>query len=224
MEWFLRLASAWAWPLVVVILGLSQRGAIKGFIEAHHVKSFERDKDKLKVVMADHFRDVKMQIAEARTETNSVPSPRQEPPSYWVPSVDIDALIESSRRLQDHLESYASMYVYAPEAPQPAIVIDRAWIDVHDQLYRLVMREAPPPFTYITGNDLLQRAKSESLLDGKLLDAVAGLLAIHNETVTAIMGWTPTREQAAEFVSNAAEVLRLMEPYLAARYKGNREP
>ena len=48
---------------------------------------------------------------------------------------------------------------------------------------------------------------------------VFSLLNIHNETITSIMGWQPSQEQASAFVSNARDVLKLMEPYMKVGYK-----
>jgi hypothetical protein len=138
---------------------------------------------------------------------------------HHVPSTDVAALVEASKYFNQYLDEYALAYA---EAAPPSVVIDRAWREVEKQLYRLTQQEEPPTFSYLVGNDLFRQAAEEGLLDRKLLEAIEGLLIIHNETVTSIMGWQPTKEQAAAFVSNARDVLKLLEPYLQVGYKGER--
>lgn len=206
---------AFAWPAAVAVLFVTQRTAIAALID--RVKKLSVGKDGVQVEAADKQLE---RVAANVVEYESAPKPilEQRRSEHDVPSTDVQALVESARLLNQHLEAYAAGAVLFTTKPDALIL--QTWKLVEDQLYRLANQEEPPPFHYDTGNELLLRVSKENLLDRKLLEAIAGLSNIYNETITGIMGWSPTQQQAEEFVANAAEVLKLMEPYMQVGYKG----
>jgi hypothetical protein len=202
------LVVAFAWPAVVVVLLISQRRAIAALID--RIKTVTASKDGLKVDIDPKLKANAEKIEEAKEAVAPVVE--------QLPHTDTNVLVETARKMHEWADAYALSYEIASDAwhTKPSVIIERAWADVENALYRVIEGEERPSFTHVTGNDLLQKAASEKLLDRKLLEAIVGLLNIRNETVTGIMGWEPTREQASEFVANAAEVLKLLEPYLVA--------
>ena len=211
---WVKVIAAAAWPAVAVLVGIAAIGLLRKPLGQllMNVKSIEYSKGKFKLV-TNELKEVTQQVAEVKAQA-AAKSPSEAFP--LVPSTDIPALVAAAKHLTHYLDEQTLAYA---EAASPAVVIDRAWRDVETQLYRLVMQEEPPTFTYLVGNDLYRQAVDEGLLDLKLLQAIGGLLNIHNETITSIMGWQPSQEQASAFVSNARDVLKLMEPYMNVGYK-----
>jgi hypothetical protein len=208
------LLVGYAWPAVAIVLFLTQKKAISKVIKRIKKVSVSA-KDGVQVEALDRqLKESKAKI-EAAEEAEK---PVLEQLTHDVPSTDVQALVQSARALHEHLEAWAAGdQVFHTK---PDVVIIRMWKLIEDQLYRLVTQEEPPAFHYLQGSELMLRVSKANVLDRKLLDAIASLSMIYNETITGIMGWAPTKEQADEFMKNATEVLKLLEPYMQVAYKG----
>lgn len=205
------LAVGFAWPLVVVALFVTQRKAVGELID--RIKKITVGKEGVEADIESKRVDGQLNVV-ATNVAQVQPAAVQE----QLPHTDPNVLAEAAKHLDEHLDAYDLLHSVTGSYSNtnPAVVIERAWADVEKVLYPIVEGEEQPAFTYVTGQDLFQRATSKKLFDRKLLEAIGGLLMIRNETITSIMDWQPTREQAAEYVRNVREVLRLLGPYLTA--------
>ena len=212
------IGHVFSWPFVGAVCIAAFRKQIGHFIS--ETSEFVIDKNGVRAKrreVSEQLEVSKRKVEDAKAAPTPVLDRLAE--EHHVPSTDVQALVETSRHLNQYLDEYALAYA---EAASPAVVVDRAWREVEQQLYRLTQQKEPETFTTLDGNVLFRQAVDEGLLDRKLLEAIGGLLNIHNETVTHVMNWSPTSEQASAYVSNARDVLKLMEPYMRVGYKGGK--
>lgn len=194
------------WPGVALVLGalaiVLLRGALVRLVD--RLKGAEFENGKLKKITFDKTMDrVRHDLLVLRSKRTVRAKTRDAASAADEPEVLFSRGDPEEQALAD-----------AKQGETPTVVVERAWLEVERVLYRIVEGAAMLPFTYVTGNDLLRNAIARQLFEPGLLDAINGLLSIRNDTVTGIMGWSPSKEQASAFVYNAAEVVRMLTPYL----------
>ena len=208
-----KIIEAVRWPAVVILLGgvviVIVRGALVRLVD--RIKSAEYDKGKLKLTFEKTMDRVRLDL-DALREKRMVRAKTRDAASDDIPRPV--SIPEDFNRLHYADEYSLSAAEQVQAGVPPLSLIERAWIEVEELLRQVVSMRAPVGSHVLTADELFRKAAEWKLLEPKLLDAVFGLLAVRNETITSIMGWQPSKEQLVDFVQSCKEVARLIAPYL----------
>lgn len=205
------LLTAYAWPIVVFVVVLSQHKAFSGLIKAIESLKFKWGDKEASVAMrslagAVDDAEASADKPAANVVSAAAPAPQVEDakPADPVPDAPRTTKTFSGRRLKFRDAAWEA----------PAVAIERSWQQVRIAVYKLlgIDKTATSWFELdgVPDEQLIAKLKADPRVDAALLRAIVELKMIRNDATTTI-GWQPTTSEGHSYRESALRVVELVD-------------